>query len=106
MRADLEFKSERAAEHTKDRIKSNSGNKMCLHLARAQRSGGLPIGFGRTRGGAFVLGDWLHGLRRMGRAMRKVRLTLRGRAHGFLLGLAGPVPHVNGSAIVFAWRKS
>lgn len=41
----------------------------------------------------------------MGRAVRGVRLTLRGRAHGLLLGLAGPVPHVDGSAVVFAWRK-
>lgn len=41
----------------------------------------------------------------MGRAVRRVRLTLWGRAHGLLLGLAGPVPHVDGSTAVFPWRK-
>lgn len=43
LRADLEFESERASEHTKDRITSNSGNKICLHLACAHHSGGWPI---------------------------------------------------------------
>lgn len=105
LRANLEFKSKRAPEHTKDRITSNSGNKICLHLACAHRGGASPIVSVFTRGGAFVLGDGLHGLRRMGRAMRRVRLTLRGRPHGLLLGLAGPVPHVDGSAVVFACGK-